>query len=165
MDYMLTLLTRDCMKRIGILLVVLVILAWIGSKVVPRSEPATDAAAPTTVAGAPQNQAQAEATPPEPERPITAAEKRAQQEKWFGAETIVAAERAVRGELKESDAAQFRDVRANFTEEFGVVACGRVNAKNDFGGYTGFRRFVSGGKTVILEGRDNVADAWVGACL
>jgi len=152
------------MKRIGVLLVVLVVLAWIGSKLVPRSEPAV-AAAPAAVAEVPQKQAQAEAPPPEPERPMTAVEKKAQQEKWFGAETIVAAERAVRAELKDPDAAQFRDVRANYTEEFGVVACGRVNAKNEFGGYTGFRRFVSGGKSVILEGRDNVADAWVGACL
>jgi hypothetical protein len=153
------------MKRIGILLVVLVGLAWIGSKLVPRSEPAV-AAAPATVAEAPPKQAQEPAEPqPQPERPMTPAEKKAQQEKWFGAETIVAAERAVRGELKDPDAAQFRDVRANYTEEFGVVACGRVNAKNEFGGYTGFRRFVSSGKSVILEGRDNVADAWVGACL
>lgn len=153
------------MKRIGILLVVLVALAWIGSKMVPRSEPAI-AAAPAAAAEAPDDQAQQpEATKPEPERPMTAAEKKAQQEKWFGAETIVAAERAVRGELKDPDAAQFRDVRANYTEEFGVVACGRVNAKNEFGGYTGFRRFVSGGQSVILEGRDNVADAWAGACL
>lgn len=151
------------MKRIGVLLVVLVVLAWIGSKLVPRSEPAV-AAAP--VAEAPQKQAQEpEATKPEPERPMTAAEKKAQQEKWFGAETIVAAERAVRRELKDPDAAQFRDMRANYTEEFGVVACGQVNAKNDFGGYTGFRRFVSSGKSVILEGRDKVADAWSGACL
>ncbi|HDS1136302.1 TPA: hypothetical protein QDZ75_000286 [Stenotrophomonas maltophilia] len=96
---------------------------------------------------------------------MTDAEKKAQQEKWFGADTIVAAERAVRRELKDPDAAQFRDVRANYTEEFGVAACGRVNAKNEFGGYTGFRRFVSSGKSVILEGRDNVADAWTGACL
>ena len=155
------------MKRIGVLLVVLVALAWIGSKLVPRSEPAV-AAAPAAMAEAPPKQAQEPAEPepePEPERPMTAAEKKAQQEKWFGAETIVAAERAVRGELKDPDAAQFRDVRANYTEEFGVVACGRVNAKNEFGGYTGFRRFVSSGKSVILEGRDNVADAWVGACL
>ena len=152
------------MKRIGILLVVLVGLAWIGSKLVPRSEPVV-AAAPATVAEAPQTQAQQpEATKPEPERPMTAAEKKAQQEKWFGAETIVAAERAVRGELKDPDAAQFRDVRANYTEEFGVVACGRVNAKNELGGYTGFRRFVFGDGRVILEGRDNVADAWAGAC-
>ncbi len=152
------------MKRIGALLVLLVILTWIGSKVVPRSEPAV-AAAPATVTKAPQKQAQAEAPPPEPERPMTVAEKKAQQEKWFGAETIVAAEQAVEGELKDADAAQFRDVCANYTEEFGVVACGRVNAKNEFGGYTGSRRFVSGGKSVILEGLDNVADAWAGACL
>jgi hypothetical protein len=153
------------MKRMGILLVVLVALAWIGSKLVPRSEPAA-AKAPAAVAETRQKQAQEpEALKPEPERPMTAVEKKAQQEKWFGAETIVAAERAVRGELKDPDAAQFRDVRVNYTEEFGVVACGRVNAKNEFGGYTGFRRFVSSGKSVILEGRDNIADAWAGACL
>lgn len=152
------------MKRIGVLLVVLVALAWTGSKLVPRSKPAA-AKAPAVVAEVPQEQAQQpEAPKPEPERPMTAAEKKAQQEKWFGAETIVAAERAVKGELKDPDSAQFREVRANYTEEFGVVACGRVNAKNEFGGYTAFRRFVSGGKSVILEGRDNIADAWAGAC-
>ena len=152
------------MKRIGVLLVVLVALAWIGSRLVPRSEP-TVAAAPPMAAEAPSKQAhESEVQPPEPERPMTVAEKKAQQEKWFGAETIVAAERAVRGELKNPDAAQFRDVRANYTEEFGVAACGLVNAKNEFGGYQGYRRFVSSGKSVILEGRDNIDDAWTGAC-
>jgi len=153
------------MKRIGILLVVLVALAWIGSKMVTRSEPAA-AKAPAAVAETPQKQAQeSEAPKPRPEHPMTPAEKKAQQEKWFGAETIVAAERAVRGELKDPDSAQFRDVRANYTEDFGVTACGRVNARNEFGGYTGFRRFVSSGRSVILEGRDNITDAWAGACL
>ncbi|HHA2818290.1 TPA: hypothetical protein ACOFCQ_000825 [Stenotrophomonas maltophilia] len=155
------------MKRIGILLVAVVALAWIGSKVVPRSEPAA-AKAPAAVIETPQKQAQEPEAPkpePEPDRPMTAAEKKAQQEKWFGPETIVAAERAVRRELKDPEAAEFRDVRANYTEEFGVVACGRVNAKNEFGGYAGFRRFVSSGKSVILEGRDNIADAWADACL
>lgn len=154
------------MKRIGILLVVVVVaLAWVGSKVVPRSEPAA-AKAPAAMIETPQEQAQEpEAPKPKRDRPMTAAEKKAQQEKWFGAETIVAAERAVRGELKDPGAAQFREVRANYTDEFGVVACGRVNAKSEFGGYTGFRRFVSSGKSVILEGRDNIADAWAGACL
>jgi len=41
----------------------------------------------------------------------------------------------------------------------------RVNAKNESGGYTGFRRFVSGGQSVIVEERDNIADAWSGTCL
>lgn len=152
------------MKRIGFLLVVLVGLAWIGSKLVPSTAPTAQvvAQAPASSAAAP---AQASEATTEPDGPLSAAEKKAQQERWFGARTIVAAERAVRNELKDPDSAQFRDVRANYTEEFGVVACGRVNAKNDLGGYTGFRRFISSGQSVILEGRDNVAEAWMEACL
>ena len=71
----------------------------------------------------------------------------------------------LRASLKDPDSAQFKDVYANYTEEFQVVACGRVNSKNSLGGYTGFKRFVSNGKSAIIEGRDNVADAWAGACL
>ncbi len=152
------------MKRIGILAVAVAVLALFGSKLVARSEP-VPAAAPSTAVTALAKQGQEFAAPQsEPERPVSAAEKKVQQEKWFGAETIVAAERAVRRELKEPDSAQFKDVRATYTEEFGVVACGRVNAKSELGGYRGFRRFVSSGKSVILEGRDNIADAWLGAC-
>ena len=143
------------MKRIAILLLVAVVLAWVGSKMVPRSGP-TSAVVPS---------AQEAKAPPPPEKPLSATEKKAQQEKWFGAETIVAAQRAVRASLKDPDSAQFKDVYANYTEEFQVVACGRVNSKNSLGGYTGFKRFVSNGKSAIIEGRDNVADAWAGACL
>ena len=143
------------MKRIAILLLVVVVLAWVGSKMVPRSGP-TSAVVPS---------AQEAKAPPPPEKPLSATEKKAQQEKWFGAETIIAAQRAVRASLKDPDSAQFKDVYANYTEEFQVVACGRVNSKNSLGGYTGFKRFVSNGKSAIIEGRDNVADAWAGACL
>lgn len=153
------------MKRIGILLVVLVALAWIGSKLVPRNEPVPAAAPTTAVAALPKQTKETAGPQPEPERPMSAAEKKTQQEKWFGADAIVAAERAVRRELKDPDSAQFKDVRANYTEDFGVVACGRVNAKNELGGHTGFRRFVFGDGRVILERRDNVSDAWSGACL
>ena len=143
------------MKRAAILLLVAVVLTWVGSKMVPRSGP-TSAVVPS---------AQEAKAPPPPEKPLSATEKKAQQEKWFGAETIVAAQRAVRASLKDPDSAQFKDVYANYTEEFQVVACGRVNSKNSLGGYTGFKRFVSNGKSAIIEGRDNVADAWAGACL
>lgn len=143
------------MKRIAILLLVVVVLAWVGSKMVPRSGP-TSAVVPS---------AQEAKAPPPPEKPLSATEKKAQQEKWFGVETIVAAQRAVRASLKDPDSAQFKDVYVNYTEEFQVVACGRVNSKNSLGGYTGFKRFVSNGKSAIIEGRDNVADAWAGACL
>lgn len=145
------------MKRVAILLVVFVGLAWIGSKLVPRTEP--------TAAQAIAAPAATQAAQMEPEKPLSAAEKKAQQERRLGARTIVAAERAVRASLKDPDSAQFKGVRANYTEEFDVVACGQVNAKNELGGYTGFKRFISSGKSVILEGRDNIADAWVGACL
>jgi len=52
----------------------------------------------------------------------------------------------------------------SFRPEF-PVACGLVNAKNEYGGYTGYRRFVFGDGRVILEKRDNVVDARTGACL
>ncbi len=143
------------MKRTAILLLVAVVLAWVGSKMVPRSGP-TSAVVPS---------AQEAKAPPPPEKPLSATEKKAQQEKWFGVETIVAAQRAVRASLKDPDSAQFKDVYANYTEEFQVVACGRVNSKNSLGGYTGFKRFVSNGKSAIIEVRDNVADACAGACL
>lgn len=147
------------MKRTATLLLVVVVLAWAGSKMVPQSESASAASAssPSTK--------QQEAKAQQPEKPLSAAEKKARQEKWFGAETIVAAKRAVRASLKEPDSAQFKDVYANYTEEFGVVACGQFNAKNSYGAYPGFKRFISSGKSVILEGKDNIADAWTGACL
>ncbi|MDO9007464.1 MAG: hypothetical protein Q7U80_04515 [Thiobacillus sp.] len=138
------------MKRIGILLVVLVVLAWGGAKFTQQQGPTQTAAAAPQV---------------EPDKPLSAAEKKAQQEKWFGAETIVAAKRAIRASLKDPDSAQFKGVYANYTEEFSVAACGQVNSRNSFGGYTGFKRFVSSGKSVIVEGRDNIADAWADACL
>lgn len=31
------------------------------------------------------------------------------------------------------------------------VVCSEVNAKNSFGGYTGFQRFVSGGSIQVVE--------------
>ena len=147
------------MKRTAILLLVAVVLAWVGSKMVPQSESVSAASASSSST----KQQEAKALPPE--KPLSAADKKAQQEKWFGAETIVAAKRAVRASLKDPDSAQFKDVYANYTEEFLVVACGRVNSKNSLGGYTGYKRFVSNGKSAIIEGRDNVADAWEGACL
>ena len=46
----------------------------------------------------------------------------------------------VRGKLRDPDSAEFR--RVNLTrEEDAIYACGQVNAKNAFGGYTGFKWF------------------------
>lgn len=100
-----------------------------------------------------------------PARPQSAAAKKAQQEKRLGPETIAAAKRGVRDLLKDPDSAKFKAVYAYYTKELGVVACGYVNAKNSFGGYTGFKRFVSAGKSVILEDIDDIDSAWSDGCL
>lgn len=44
----------------------------------------------------------------------------------------------VRGSLKDPDSAKFQDLKAYAKEQ---VACGKVNAKNSYGGYTGFEDF------------------------
>ena len=119
------------MKRVAILLAILFGLAFLGTKITPKVESST---------------AKIEPAPPQPvvQKSLTPAEYKAQQEKMFGSEVIVAAQRAVRNTLKDPDSAQFKDVFANYTEAVGLVACGQVNAKNSFGAYTGFRAFVSG---------------------
>lgn len=53
----------------------------------------------------------------------------------------LAKERVASG-LKDPESAQFRSVRvSNFRGD--KVICGEVNAKNSYGGYVGFKRFVA----------------------
>jgi len=63
--------------------------------------------------------------------------------------------------IKDPDSAQFRNQRGG---------CGEVNAKNSFGAYTGFKRFmVSGGDMAFIDGDPALADgafdeAWRTLC-
>ena len=53
--------------------------------------------------------------------------------------------------LKDADSAKFEDVYISFMQD-SPVTCGKVNAKNSFGGYTGFKEFIaakSAGITVV----------------
>lgn len=61
---------------------------------------------------------------------------------------IEAGQQAVRRKLLDPGAAQFREV---FLADRGGHVCGQVNAKNKFGGYVGFKRFVAGGDGVAFE--------------
>ncbi|MCA0405307.1 MAG: hypothetical protein LCH39_04055 [Proteobacteria bacterium] len=47
--------------------------------------------------------------------------------------------------LKDPSSAQFRDVYLMPKPKGGKCVCGWVNSKNSFGGYVGFRRFISDG--------------------
>lgn len=60
------------------------------------------------------------------------------------------ARRSIAGKLNDPASAEFRNDRVLPNGWH----CGEVNAKNEFGGYVGFKRFVSGGKNgiVYLEG-------------
>jgi len=52
--------------------------------------------------------------------------------------------------LKDPDSAQFKDVFASKSSGSPVV-CGYVNAKNSFGGYSGYQRFISAGSIQVVE--------------
>ena len=77
-------------------------------------------------------------------KPVT--EKEEAAEKQF--KHVLLAKRQVSGRLKDAESARWGEI---FSGKKGPV-CGSVNAKNGFGGYTGFQRFVvSGGGLVVIE--------------
>ena len=53
---------------------------------------------------------------------------------------------AVKAKLKDPDSAKFKDVKATGPDSY----CGWVNAKNSFGGYTGFQLFYDTGGSVEI---------------
>ncbi len=76
---------------------------------------------------------------------------------------------AVRARLKDADSAKFRNAYFNYATLEGSripVSCGEVNAKNSFGGYSGFARYVSAGENLTFLESD-VADfgvVWARLC-
>lgn len=58
-------------------------------------------------------------------------------------------EDAIRAKLKDPASAEFRNVK--FYDGSGKpITCGEVNAKNGFGGYGGFERFISAGDVITV---------------
>lgn len=56
----------------------------------------------------------------------------------------------IKSKLKDPSSAQFNGVF--ISRAIGApIVCGQVNAKNGFGGYTGFQRFISGGTIQVIE--------------
>lgn len=73
---------------------------------------------------------------------------------------------AIKSQLKDPDSAKFRNVA--FYSGGGIpIACGEVNAKNGFGGYGGFERFVAAGdQLAFLESQvsDGIGPVWDKYC-
>lgn len=58
-----------------------------------------------------------------------------------GIKLLVEAHMAVEGRLKDPNSADFDDTGAAILPDHGLVCNGKVNAKNSFGGYTGFELY------------------------
>ena len=67
--------------------------------------------------------------------------------------------------LRDPGSAKYEDVAAHRVSSGGYVFCGKINAKNGFGGYTGFERFIASPVIVGTEGTvDGFDDVWTEFC-
>lgn len=64
----------------------------------------------------------------------------ARQQTW-----IANTERAVKAKMKDPDSVRFRNSRFNVYDDKVPVVCGEINAKNGFGGHTGFQKYIASG--------------------
>ena len=74
---------------------------------------------------------------------------------------------SVREKLKDGDSARFKDVFFCRGERNLPMTCGMVNAKNSFGAYGGFERFVSAGRpslTYLESEVDSFGNVWDQTC-
>ncbi|WP_320153001.1 hypothetical protein [uncultured Tolumonas sp.] len=109
---------------------------------------------------APNNKQTEEVAPARTKEQIDA-EVKENVRKSMSIELEVKSERAVRNSLKDPDSAKFK----GFYMSKKNAGCGLVNAKNSFGGYVGFKRFISDGKTSIVEDTDSsFQEVWEKLC-
>jgi hypothetical protein len=74
---------------------------------------------------------------------------------------------AVKLKLKDPKSADFRSVYFNRGGDNIPMTCGQVNARNSFGGYMGFQRFISAGTPDLTFLESEVSDfdqAWARFC-
>lgn len=76
----------------------------------------------------------------------TTSDKKLEQQKEIW---IVRSQDGIRKKLKDPSSAKFQN--SLFVEFEGIpMVCGEVNAKNSFGAYEGFQRFVAGGSNMAF---------------
>ncbi len=80
-----------------------------------------------------------------------------------------AAMEAMRGRLKDPKSADFRNVYLHSSNKGSLVACGEVNARNAFGGYTGYESFIASpvGELAVLAAdmkKGEFARSWKQLC-
>jgi hypothetical protein len=96
-----------------------------------------------------------------------AEERKAQETVYSETAARTLAQLAIKDLLKDPGSAQFRNLGVNTLKNGVKVVCGEVNARNGFGGYSGFEGFISAGtpKTTFLQSRDSkFSDHWKKLC-
>ena len=80
----------------------------------------------------------------------------------------VPAQAKMKESLRDPDSVKYKDVHAYRLVaggESGYIFCGRVNAKNGFGGYGGYERFVASGGMIGLESQiSDFGNVWNKLC-
>ncbi|MBW6023369.1 hypothetical protein CGB74_26660, partial [Klebsiella pneumoniae] len=83
------------------------------------------------------------------------------QKRYNNMNVISASNPSVKAELKDPESATFKN---QIIGRDGYV-CGQVNAKNSFGAYAGFKRYVSkSGITIIDDGGTEFSKLWGEIC-
>lgn len=81
---------------------------------------------------------------------------------------IVKSHDGIRARLKDPDSAEFRNSRF-YSGGPSPAVCGEVNAKNGFGGFTGFERFIASGEDTAFVASDSTPSefqtAWDQLCV
>ncbi|MGH8273631.1 MAG: hypothetical protein ACRES9_05155 [Gammaproteobacteria bacterium] len=75
----------------------------------------------------------------------------------------VLAKKKLASDLKDPDSAKYKDVHAYQDDAGGktaIVFCGEINAKNSFGGYNGYERFVAAPAIAVMESEMTVRLKW-----
>lgn len=81
---------------------------------------------------------------------LACGESATQKEARINANLKIAGEKYVKLKLKDPESAQFQ----NQFIGIGGGPCGEVNSKNSFGGYTGFKRYISAGEALTVTESD-----------
>lgn len=94
-------------------------------------------------------------------------ETQADKDRDAGMTAVYAARETVKTMLKDPDSAKFSNQFAVKTAKGGFAACGEVNAKNGFGGYTGQSIYIMQDDMVRLENGGNANEVrrrWNATC-
>ena len=94
---------------------------------------------------------------------------KAENATWRQTAFITRAREAITQRLRDPESARFRNLYFHASQPGLMVTCGEVNGRNGFGGYVGFKRFISNGlaETSFLETdmkQAEFAKAWAQLC-